>query len=100
MSTPAAVDALAARMAASQIERDFNALAVEAQRLADEAARFAAGLVRRGLVAGDASRLAQGSLQMAMQAARLDALRETAAYLAPSASRAAAAVPVPGDGAT
>jgi transcriptional regulator with XRE-family HTH domain len=75
-------DGLATRMAARQIERDLNALAVEAQRFAEDATRFATGLDRHRLVAGDASRLAQSALQLAMQGARLDALRETIAYLA------------------
>lgn len=81
-STP---DTLAAQMAARQIERDLNALAVDATRFAEDAQRFAAGLIRRTPVAGEASSLAQSALQLAIQAARLDALRDTAAYLTASA---------------
>lgn len=81
-------DALAARLAANQIERDLTALAADASRLADDAQRFAAGLIRRRPVAGDASRIAQSSLQLAIQAARLDALRETVAYLGTTSATA------------
>lgn len=86
--TPVEVESasMPARMAANELERAVNSLARDASRLAEEAQRFAAGLVHGDRVSGSASGLAQQAVQLAVSAARVDALRDTIAYLDTSAT--------------
>jgi hypothetical protein len=74
-------DRMAARMAASQIDRAAARLARDAQHLADDAERFAQDTANGVPSSGLASRLAQDALQLALSAARLDAMREIASLL-------------------
>lgn len=68
---------LAATLTTRQLELRTGDLARAAGRLADDATRFAASIHSRP-VAGDASRIAQAALQLAIEAARLDGMREIA----------------------
>lgn len=71
----------AAAFVQRQADLRRESLARDAQYLADDAARFAAHIIKGGPYAGDASRLAQAALQIALAAARLDEMAETIAYL-------------------
>lgn len=67
------------------VQRQANlcreALAQDAQYLADHATRYAADIIKGGPYGGDASRLAQAALQLALAAARLDEMAQTVTWL-------------------
>lgn len=67
----------ATRMTANRLDKEYDLLAREAQDIADAASRFANDVVDR-LTMGDARQIAEAAQQLALRAARVAAMQETA----------------------
>lgn len=75
-------DDLARKIADQQLEMQVDALARDAKRLAEAAARIVDDIGRGVPVSGTARRLAQDASELAYAAARLDGMRDIAGLIA------------------